>query len=174
MKMLTLKKIIFLTLLLVLLTSCSQDSDPQQTTVAETTPVAPEAEVRVPAEDKTKEKAATLGGTSWRLVQIMSMDDNTYKPDDPSRYTLSFGTDGSMNVLADCNRGKGSWTSESGSQLQFGPIAATMAMCPPESLHDRYLSQFEWVRSYVMKDGHLFLATMADGSIIEFEPADDD
>jgi len=26
------------------------------------------------------------------------------------------------------------------------------------------------VRSYVMKDHHLFLATMADGSIIEFEP----
>jgi hypothetical protein len=29
------------------------------------------------------------------------------------------------------------------------------------------------VRSYVMKDGHLFLATMADGSIIEFEPVSD-
>ena len=166
MKMLSLKKIIFVTLLSALLTSCSQDSDPQQAAVAENTPVAP-------ADEKTTEKAASLGGTRWRLVQIMSMDDNTYKPDDPSRYTLSFGTDGSMNVLADCNRGKGSWTSESGSQLQFGPIAATMAMCPPESLHDRYLSQFEWVRSYVMKDGHLFLATMADGSIIEFEPVGD-
>jgi len=170
MKNLTLKKIIFLTLLSAVLAACSQDSDPQQTAVAETIPATPEAEVQAP----TEEKAASLGGTSWRLVQIMSMDDNTYKPDDPSRYTLSFETDGSMNVLADCNRGKGSWASESGSQLQFGPIAATMAMCPPESLHDRYLSQFEWVRSYVMKDGHLFLATMADGSIIEFEPADDD
>jgi para-nitrobenzyl esterase len=79
-----------------------------------------------------------------------------------------------MNVLADCNRGKGSWASESDSQLQFGPIAATRAMCQPESLHDRYLSQFEWVRSYVMRDGHLFLATMADGSIIEFEPMGDE
>jgi hypothetical protein len=37
-------------------------------------------------------------------------------------------------------------------------------------LHDRYLAQFPWVRSYVMKDGRLFLATMADGSIVEFEP----
>jgi len=26
-----------------------------------------------------------------------------------------------------------------------------------------------WVRSYVLEGGHLFLATMADGSIIEFE-----
>jgi hypothetical protein len=30
-----------------------------------------------------------------------------------------------------------------------------------------------WVRSYVLKDGHLFLATMADGSIIEFAPMSD-
>jgi hypothetical protein len=47
-----------------------------------------------------------------------------------------------------------------------------MAMCSPGSLADRYLAEFQWVRSYVMKDGHLFLATMADGSIIEFEPVD--
>lgn len=44
-------------------------------------------------------------------------------------------------------------------------------MCPPDSLHDRCLVQFPWVRSYVKQDGNLFLATMADGSIIEFEPA---
>ena len=30
--------------------------------------------------------------------------------------------------------------------------------------------QFQWVRSYVIENEHLFLATMADGSIIEFEP----
>ena len=102
----------------------------------------------------------------------MSMDDDTYRPADPSLYMLSFGADGTVSLLADCNRGTGTWLSESDSQLQFGPITATMAMCPPGSLHDRYLSQFEWVRSYVFRDGHLFLATMADGSIIEFEPAD--
>jgi hypothetical protein len=33
------------------------------------------------------------------------------------------------------------------------------------------MKQFEWVRSYVVEGGHLFLSTMADGSIIEFEPA---
>ena len=75
-----------------------------------------------------------------------------------------------VRIKADCNSGTGAWTSESPGQLQFAPIAATQAECGPESLHDRYMSQFQWVRSYVMKDGHLFLATMADGSIMEFEP----
>jgi hypothetical protein len=54
--------------------------------------------------------------------------------------------------------------------LTFGAIAATRARCQPESLSQNYLAQFDWVRSYVMRGGHLFLATMADGSIIEFEP----
>lgn len=114
--------------------------------------------------------ANDLSGTSWRLVKIMSMDDRVDLPDDPSKYTLDFRADGSVAILADCNRGMGSWTLESASQLQFGPIASTRAMCPPGSLSETYLAQFEWVRSFVMRDGHLFLATMADGSIIEFEP----
>jgi len=110
-----------------------------------------------------------LAGTSWRLIQIMSMDDSTYRPDDPDRYTLSFSDD-AISIVADCNRGTGSWTAKPTGELQFGVIAATRAMCPPESLHDRYLAQFPWVRSYVTESGHLFLATMADGAIIEFEP----
>jgi len=113
---------------------------------------------------------ASLAGTSWQLVKITSMDDTTYAPSDPLRYTLEFGTDGSVRLRTDCNSGTGSWSSESAGQLRFGIIAATRAQCPPGSLDDRYLGQFQWVRSYVMEDGRLFLATMADGSIIEFEP----
>lgn len=111
-----------------------------------------------------------LAGTSWRLVNIASMDDSVYVPDEPSKYTLEFRADGAAAILADCNRGTGSWTSEAASQLQFGPLATTRALCQPASLSERYLAQFEWVRSYVLKDGRLFLATMADGAIIEFEP----
>ena len=111
-----------------------------------------------------------LVGTKWRLVQIMSMDDSEHIPGDPEKYTLKLAEDGSAAIQADCNRGTGNWTSEGPNQLQFGPVAATMAICPPGSIGDVYMAQFQWVRSYTMKDGHLFLATMADGSIIEFEP----
>jgi len=113
---------------------------------------------------------AMLAGTAWQLVKIMSMDDRVDEPADRSLYTLVFGADGNVSLRADCNRGTGTWTSESAGQLGFGPLATTRAMCPPGSLFDRYIAQFEWVRSYIIKDGHLFLATMADGSIIEFEP----
>ena len=43
-------------------------------------------------------------------------------------------------------------------------------MCPPGSLDSRILKDWKFVRSYVMKDGHLFISLMADGGIYEFEP----
>lgn len=113
---------------------------------------------------------ATLSGTAWQLVEIASMNDEVFRPDDGSLYTIAFGADGTAQVRADCNRATGGWTSSRSGQLQFGQLAATQAMCPPGSLHDRFMAQLPWVRSYVMRDGHLFLATMADGSIIEFAP----
>lgn len=124
-------------------------------------------------ENKVAETSTTseLAGSSWQLVGIASMDDKVEAPADPALYTLEFNADGSASMQADCNRGSGTWKSESSGQLSFGPIAATRAMCPPQSISDTYLAQFEWVRSYVMTDGHLFLTTMADGSIIELAPA---
>jgi len=113
---------------------------------------------------------AKLAGTSWQLVKIKSMDDTVDVPDDRTKYALDLKANGKAALLADCNRAGSSWTSESAGQLRFGVMAGTMAQCEPNSLSAKYLAQFEWVRSYVLKGGHLFLATMADGSIIEFEP----
>jgi heat shock protein HslJ len=153
-------------LLAVSLAACSR-KDASQPAAADAKP-APAAEVVKPDVGKP---VSELAGTSWRLVKIMEMDDSVDEPEDRSLYTLEFGADGRAAMRADCNRGTGTWTSEGPKQLQFGPIASTKAMCPPGSLSDKYLAQFQWVRSYVMENGHIFLATMADGSIIEFEPA---
>jgi len=161
-------------LTLVMLSGCAPEDaqDASATSVAGTEAVALEPAVESGRTDTVDEAAGSkLAGTAWRLVKIMSMDDSVYEPDEPANYTLKFNEDTSAAMLADCNHGTGSWTSKSAGQLVFGPIAATMALCPPGSLSERFLAQFQWVRSYVMKEGHLFLATMADGSIIEFEPA---
>ncbi len=112
----------------------------------------------------------TLAGTAWRLVQIMSMDDQIFTPEERNKYTLGFEDDGRLIVRADCNRGQGTWSVKPPSQLEFGQLATTRALCPPGSLHDRFISDLNYVRSYVLEDGHLFLATLADGAILEFEP----
>ena len=115
-------------------------------------------------------RVSDLAGTSWQLIKFQSSDDKMLTPDDPAKYTIAFDTDGSVSARIDCNRGRGSWKSSGPNQLQFGPLALTRAMCPPGSLHDRIVKHWEFVRSYTLKDGHLFLALMADGGIYEFAP----
>lgn len=97
-----------------------------------------------------------LGGTSWRLVKFQGSDDTTLTPDDKPKYTIAFNQDGSLTARIDCNRGRGSWKSSGPNQVELGPMALTRAMCPPGSLHDQIVKHWGFVRSYVMKDGHLY------------------
>lgn len=120
----------------------------------------------------------TLAGTVWQLVAIQSMDDaqGTTRIADSSRFTLQFGKDGRATLQLDCNRGFGSYEttpasdgSYSGS-LTFGPIAATRAMCSPPHLDERLARDLAYVRSFLLKNGNLFLTLMADGGIYEWAP----
>jgi heat shock protein HslJ len=111
-----------------------------------------------------------LAGTSWQLVKFQGSNDSTLTPDDKSKYTIMFRADGQVNVRVDCNQGRGSWKSTGPNQLQFGPLMLTHALCPPGSFHDQIAKNWKFIRSYVIKDGHLFLSLMADGGIYEFEP----
>jgi heat shock protein HslJ len=113
---------------------------------------------------------APLQGTTWRLVRFQGGDGRTLTPDDPEKYTIEFGADGRLAARVDCNRGRGTWKTSGPSQLEFGPLALTRAQCPPGSLHDQIAKQWTFVRSYMTKNGHLFLSLMADGGIYEFEP----
>jgi putative lipoprotein len=121
---------------------------------------------------QTAPKSATsaLGGTSWQLVRLEGSDGKTLTPDDRAKYTLAFASDGGVSVRIDCNRGHGTWKSEGPDQIQFGPLALTRAMCPPAPLNDRIPKDWEYVRSYRLNRGHLFLSLMADGGTYEFEP----
>jgi para-nitrobenzyl esterase len=44
------------------------------------------------------------------------------------------------------------------------------AQCPPGSLHDRIVTGGAALRSYLIKDGHVFLSGMAAGGSYELEP----
>jgi para-nitrobenzyl esterase len=123
------------------------------------------------AQSPPEPAAAALAGTSWELVRFEGGDGTTLTPDDPARYTIAFNHDGTLAVRLDCNRGRSAWESAGPNQLEFGPLALTRAMCPPGSLHDQIVKQWKYVRSYVERDGRLFLSLMADGGIYEFRPA---
>ena len=123
------------------------------------------------------QKDEGLAGSSWHLVAFHSMDDSqgTTRADDPTKYTLTFNANGKATLRLDCNRATGSWQStpsadgNSGS-LKFGSIASTRAFCPPPSMGEKLARDLDYVRSYLLKEGRLYLSLMADAGIYEWQP----
>jgi heat shock protein HslJ len=114
-----------------------------------------------------------LRGTSWQLVKFVGGDDRILTPDDQAKYTIEFAGSGGGGLVAariDCNRGRGTWRERSAGQLELGALTLTRATCPEGSLHDQIAKQWTNVRSFVMRDGHLFLSLVADGGTYEFAP----
>jgi heat shock protein HslJ len=118
----------------------------------------------------SRSAGSPLAGTSWQLVRFQGGDGAVLTPDDGSKYTIAFDRTGNLPARIDCNRGRGTWASSGPGALQLSPLALTRARCPPGSLHDQIARQWSNIRSYVMRDGHLFLSLMADGGIYEFAP----
>jgi heat shock protein HslJ len=119
-----------------------------------------------------------LAGSVWRLVEFQSMDDTTgtLRPDNPSLYTMRLNSDGTVMMRLNCNNANGTWSVEPGSdgisgRFEFGPLAMTRALCPPPSMDELIAAQAEYIRSYLVKDGKLYLSLMADGGIFAWEPA---
>lgn len=124
---------------------------------------------------------AGLGGSYWQLVEFQSMDDaqGTKRPDDRAKYTIAFdnegGEEGNVALRLDCNRGVGAWKNPiahaMGGTLEFGPLGVTRALCPPPTMGEFLAQQLGYVRSFTIRDGRLYMALMADGGIIVWEPA---
>jgi heat shock protein HslJ len=121
------------------------------------------------AQEQSQSAPSDLSGPTWQLVQFHGSDGSTLLPADRSKYTIAFEVDGTVAVRVDCNRGHGAWKSAQHRQLEFSPLALTRMACPPGPLNDRLPKDWQNVRSYTIKDGHLFLA-LADSGIYEFEP----
>ena len=123
--------------------------------------------------------AMSLAGTEWQLLSIQSMEDaqGTTRIPHPERFTVRFGADGRASFQLDCNRAMASWkatpaTDSSSGSIEFGPVAATRALCPPPSLDQRVARDLAYVRGYLLEDGRLYLTLMADGGIYEWQPVE--
>ncbi|MBT8126466.1 MAG: META domain-containing protein [Gammaproteobacteria bacterium] len=117
-----------------------------------------------------------LAGTSWRLLAFESMDDavGLVRPDDPSSYIMRLNRDGTVTMRLNCNFASGTWSAESSDngesgRFEFGPLAATGAPCSPPSMGQSIAALAKFIRSYVLRDGKLYLSLMADGGIYAWQ-----
>jgi para-nitrobenzyl esterase len=111
-----------------------------------------------------------LSGTSWQLVKFQAPDERIHTPDNKTKYTITFGSNGRVTARVDCNRASSTWKVTSNNQLQFGSWQRSSAKCGPNSLHDRIVTEGGNVRNFEIKNGHLFLWGMAAGGYYELEP----
>lgn len=113
----------------------------------------------------------TLTGGVWQWQQTQDNSGKVTTPTDPSRYTIEFQADGLVAVQADCNRGTGKYTVDA-TTLTFGPIATTLMGCPPGSQDTEFLRQLSQIKSYLFKDGKLYLELPVDTGSMEFSRAE--
>ena len=126
---------------------------------------------------QAQSKAFALAGTEWSLISIQSMDDSigTKRPEAGQTYTMSFAADGKASFVVNCNRANGTWKAEASASgdsgtLTFGPLGMTKMLCPAPSLDTQVARDMGYVRTYLVKDGKLYLSLMADAAIYAWEP----
>ncbi|MCB9077868.1 MAG: alpha/beta fold hydrolase [Anaerolineaceae bacterium] len=91
--------------------------------------------------------------------------------DNPAAYTITFNTDGTFDVVADCKTTTGAYTAaDDGSlSLELGPT--TLQLCSPESRSDEFLTKLGSVSNFFFENGVLYLDTMADGGTFQLASA---
>ena len=116
------------------------------------------------------EAANPLKGTFWQLVKFQGPDERTFTPDDRSKYTIRFGSNGRVEARVDCNRASSTWKATAKGELHFGSWNRTSAKCGSGSLHDQIVLEGAAVRNFSIKDGRLYLSGMSAGGYYELEP----
>ncbi len=123
-----------------------------------------------PLQPQSGDVSNDLYGTEWSLIRFESRDGIVLVPGDSSAYTVSFAADQSVSVRVDCNRGQGTWSSKERGQIEFTPLVLTWAECSGSPINTHLPKDYQAIRSYAIKDGHLFLFLKANGGNYEFVP----
>ena len=107
-----------------------------------------------------------LTGTTWQWVSLTTPVEQT-AVNDPTRYTITFNTDGTAAIKADCNNVVASYTTD-GSALSIVPGPTTLAACPEDSLGDQFVANLSNAAIYFFQDGDLFMDMAFDSGTLRF------
>ena len=111
-----------------------------------------------------------LTGQTWQLTLVAKADGNI-TINDPTRYTITFNSDGTANAQADCNVNIMTYTLGEGNALTITPGISTMAFCGPGSLDQVYLGGLANAMSYRLEEGNLIIDMLYESGSMVFAPA---
>lgn len=110
----------------------------------------------------------TLAGTTWRWTGFQGGDGTTVHPEGDAPATLVFGEDGVLHVSASCAQGELPYTLEGSGGLTIEVGGLETSGCAAGSGAARLMQDLGFMRSYVFREGRLFVSLMADGGIHAF------
>ncbi|MFV0347889.1 MAG: META domain-containing protein [Halodesulfovibrio sp.] len=112
--------------------------------------------------------AKAIMGTTW-MWSSTTTPMETIEAEVPARYTIAL-EDGRVSARFDCNRGGGTYKLSDG-KLSFGMMMATMMMCAPDSQDSVFMRDLQFVTTFYVEDGVLYLGLDDDAGTMEFRPA---
>lgn len=116
--------------------------------------------------DDEQNESGSLTNTVWRWESLQTPVDKV-TVSNPENYTLEFMSDGTVQVQADCNRGRGRYTA-SGKSISLSGIALTRRACPRGSLDGRFTRSLGAARIFFFQDDALYMDLFADGGTMRF------
>ena len=103
----------------------------------------------------------------WQLQEIRYNNDELIEVDNIGNYTIEFLSDGQLNIKADCNHAQGTYIQKgSNISIKIGPT--TLAICPPESISEKYLQELQAVTIFFFQDGNLYFDLKFDTGTMKF------
>ena len=112
----------------------------------------------------------TLTGTLWQWTAMQTTvpaSQSAVPPSDVSKYTITFNTDGTADIKADCNNVTANYTT-SGNDLTITLGASTLMYCGDASQDTIFLTSLGQVGSYTLEDGGLQLIFPGDNGKMDF------
>jgi len=112
---------------------------------------------------------ASLTGKTWQLTVItekVPAFQGVVPVAQQANYTVTFNTDLSLNVKADCNSVGGTYVTTSSGGLTITLGASTKVACPEGSLADQYLAGLSSASSYTIVSNELTIVIPDGWSLI--------
>ena len=113
----------------------------------------------------TNSSGGSLTGVTWQLTSVKFDGQTTNNViSEPTNYTITFQTDGTANVKADCNNAALSYTT-SGDQLTIKSGPTTLVYCGETSLSNEYLIALQHATTFSVQGGTLTINTGSNGTM---------
>ncbi len=101
-------------------------------------------------------RAQTFTSTVWQFDGLST--DASFSP--PGLYTIAFLPDGTVDIVADCNRASGRWSADaSPGQIDITITLQSVKGCPGSAFEADYLDRLDAVDKYSLTDEILSLTS---------------